>query len=333
MTTQYAAAHASPNGPGDSRPTALQIIKDEGLEGKLDGKVVFITGCSSGLGVETAKALFTTGATLYLTARDLSKAKTALGSELTSSSRVHLLELDLNSLDSVRRCAGKFLSESQQLNIFIANAGVMACPEGKTEDGFETQLGTNHLAHFLLFNLLKPALLASATPAFGSRAVILTSVAHRFSEVMWDNMNMNGVYDKNLAYGQSKTCNLWTANEIDRRYGSKGLHAWAVHPGGILTGLVQHLSEGEMAGLGADPTLIKIFKSPEQGAATTTWAATAKALEGKGGKYLEDCQIGRAWGPEDGQWGVGYAAWAYDAEKEPRLWAKSLELVGLNDDA
>ncbi|KAH9209794.1 short-chain dehydrogenase [Leptodontidium sp. 2 PMI_412] len=333
MTTQYAAVHTSLNGPGDARPTGLQIVQNEGLEGKLDGKVILITGCSSGLGVETAKALFTTGATLYLTARDLSKAKSALGDELTTSPRVHLLELELNSLDSVRTCASKFLSESQKLNILIANAGVMSCPEGRTKDGFETQLGTNHLAHFLLFNLVKPALLASATPEFNSRAVILTSVAHRFSEVMWDNMNMGGTYDKHLAYGQSKTCSLWTANEIDRRYGGKGLHAWAVHPGGILTGLIQHLSEEEKAGLAADPTLLKSFKNPQQGAATTTWAATAKALEGKGGKYLEDCQIGRAWAPEDGQWGVGYASWAYDADKEARLWAKSLELVGLKDDA
>ncbi|PVH88659.1 short-chain dehydrogenase [Cadophora sp. DSE1049] len=332
MTSQYAAVHANPNGPGDARPTALQIVQNEGLSGKLNGKTIFITGCSSGLGVETAKALYTTGATLYLTARDLSKAKTALGS-LAESSRVHLLELDLNSLESVRKCAAEFLAQTQTLNIFIANAGVMAIPEGRTKDGFETQLGTNHLAHFLLFNLIKSALLASTTPDFNSRAVILSSVGHRSAEVNWDNINLDGEYNAWVAYGQSKTCNLWTANEIERRYGSQGLHAWSIQPGGVATGLLQHMSEEEKAGLGNDPTLVKIFKSPEQGAATTLWAATAKALEGVGGKYLEDCQIINAWTEADGQWGPGYASWAYDAEKENKLWAKSLEMVGLKDDA
>ncbi|KAG4429315.1 hypothetical protein IFR05_015199 [Cadophora sp. M221] len=332
MTSKYVAIHASPNGPGDARPTAQQIIQDENLQGKLDGKVIFITGCSSGLGIETAKALYTTGATLYLTARDLTKTKTALGS-LIDSPRVHLLELDLDSLESVRNCAKELLAQTQTLNIFIANAGVMATPEGRTKDGFETQLGTNHLAHFLLFNLIKPALLASTTPDFNSRAVILSSVAHRFAEVNWDNINLDGAYDPMIAYGQSKTCNLWTANEIERRYGSKGLHAWSIQPGGVVTGLMQHFSEEQKAGAASDPLLLKIFKNPEQGASTTVWATTAKALEGRGGRYLEDCQIIGEWTEENGQWGAGYAAHAYDAEKEARLWAKSLEMVGLKDDA
>jgi NAD(P)-dependent dehydrogenase (short-subunit alcohol dehydrogenase family) len=230
---KYAALHQSPNGPGDARPTAQQIIQDSGLEGnQLAGKVVLITGCSSGLGTETARVLHATGATLYLTARDLSKAKTALGS-LATSDRVHLLQLDLNSLASVRTCASAFLSASRTLNIFIANAGVMATPEGRTEDGFETQLGTNHLSHFLLFNLLKDALLASSTPELHSRAVFLSSLAHRWAEVNFDNINLDGVYTGIMGYGQSKTCNLWTANEIERRYGCHGLHAWSVQPGGV----------------------------------------------------------------------------------------------------
>jgi NAD(P)-dependent dehydrogenase (short-subunit alcohol dehydrogenase family) len=157
----------------------LQIIKDENLDDKLAGKVVLITGCSSGIGIETARALFVTGATLFLTARDITKAKSALP-DLITSDRVHLLKLDLDSLESVRACANDFLSRSKTLNIFIANAGVMACSEGRTKDGFEIQMGTNHLAHFLLFNFLKPTLLACATPEFNSRAIFLSSVAHRY---------------------------------------------------------------------------------------------------------------------------------------------------------
>ena len=332
MTTKYESVHESPNGPGDARPSALQIIKDEKLEGQLAGKVILITGCSSGIGIETARTLFTTGATLYLTARDLTKAKAALP-DLIDSDRVHILQLDLESLDSVRACGSEFLSKSKTLNIFIANAGVMACPEGRTKDGFETQFGTNHLAHFLLFNLLKPTLLASATPEFNSRAIFLTSSGHRYAEPNFDNLMMEGVYNEILAYGQSKTANLWTANEIDRRYGSKGLHSFGVHPGGINTELSRHIPKETLSGFFKDEALLNILKSPQQGAATTVWAAAAKALDGMGGKYLENCQISRAWAEADGQWGVGHAAWAYDEEKEGRLWEKSLELVGLKGDA
>src|ERR1700761_6777350 len=121
MATKYTAVHVSPNGPGDSRPTALQIIQDEQLEGKLTDKVILITGCSSGLGVETARALAKTGATLFVTARDPPKAKASLGN-LLESDKIHLLALDLNSFASVRACASEFLSKgNRKLNILITN--------------------------------------------------------------------------------------------------------------------------------------------------------------------------------------------------------------------
>jgi NAD(P)-dependent dehydrogenase (short-subunit alcohol dehydrogenase family) len=153
----------------------------------LSGKSVLITGASSGIGVKTAKALFVTGATLYLTARDLNKAKAALG-EIAQSARVHLLELDLESLSSVRACAKELLSKTTTLNIFIANAGVMATPEGRTKDNSETRFGVKYLAHFLLFILLRPALPAGATPESNSRVVFLSSISHRYSEVVFENI-------------------------------------------------------------------------------------------------------------------------------------------------
>jgi NAD(P)-dependent dehydrogenase (short-subunit alcohol dehydrogenase family) len=327
MATKYLAAYNSPNGAGDARPTALQIIKDENLEGKLEGKVIFITGCSSGIGIETARALFATGATLYLTARNLEKANTALP-DLITSERVHILELDLNSLDSVRACAREFLSKSKKLNIFIANAGVMASPEGRTKDGFETQFGTNHLAHFLLLNLLKPTLVASASPEFNSRVILLSSIGHRYAEPKLDNLNLEGEYNEFLAYGASKTAAIWTANQVDRLYGSAGLHAFAVHPGAIDSDLQRHLSDEVKKAVNTDE-LINLYQTPQQGAATTVWAATAKALEGLGGKYVEQCQISKPLAENGGQWSPGYAAWAYDPDKERKLWLKSLELVGL----
>ncbi|KAI3579659.1 short-chain dehydrogenase/reductase-like protein [Fusarium oxysporum f. sp. albedinis] len=328
MTSRYAQVHESPAGPGDARPTASQIIQDEGLEGKWQDKVILITGCSSGLGVETARTLATTGASLYLTARDLNKARSALG-DLAQSDRVHLLQLDLNSLASVRACVAEFTSKSSKLNVLIANAGVMMTPEGRTADGFETQFGTNHLAHFLLFQLLKPALLASSTADFNSRVVILSSIAHRSAEVDFDNLNLDGDYNPWVAYGQSKTANVWTANQIERLYGRNGLHAWSVQPGPTGTGLYKHMSEAEVAASQSDPTLAKIFKTVEQGASATVWATTSKALEGQGGKYLEDCQISKPWDSAAGPWAPGYGSWTYDDEKEAKLWTKSLELVGM----
>lgn len=172
MANQFSSVHQSPSGPGDARPTAIQIIKDGTLEGTLNGRVAFITGCSSGIGVETARAMFLTGATLYLAARNVEKAKAVLG-ELAESDRIHILELDLESFASVRACASEFLLGNPTLDILICSAGVMATPEGRTRDGFQTQLGTNHLGHFLLFNLLQPALLAAAKPARSSRVIVV----------------------------------------------------------------------------------------------------------------------------------------------------------------
>lgn len=326
MTSQYEDVHRIFNGPGDARPTAQQIVEDQQLKGKWPDKAIMITGCSSGIGIETAKALFETGASLYLTARDLQKARSALGT-LTESDRVHLLELDLNSLASVRSCAQSFLAQSDRLHVLINNAGVMATPEGRTQEGFETQFGTNHLAHFLLVQLLLPTFLNSSTPEFQSRVIILASIGHRDGQVNFANLNFEGQYHSWMAYAQSKTANVWTANELDRRYGSQGLHAWSVHPGGIMTGLTQHLTEDQLSAMAANPALTKLLKSTEQGAATSVWAATAKALEGQGGKYLEDCQISKPWDPTSGQIGPGYAAHAYSEADEGHLWKRSVELV------
>ena len=203
----------------------------------------------------------------------------------------------------------------------------MTPPERRTKDGFETQFGSNHLSHFLLFNLLRPALLAGTTPERVSRIVILSSAAHRFGEVIFDDINFEGHYDRWAACAQSKTANLWTATEIERRYGGQGIHAWAAHPGAVQTELQRHMSEKEMQGFADDPEITRITKNPAQGAATSVWAATAAALEAHGGKYLENCQISPAWTPAAGQWGPGYAAYAYDTDKAKKLWEKSIEFM------
>ncbi|KAK9365628.1 hypothetical protein V1509DRAFT_371137 [Lipomyces kononenkoae] len=303
MISRYAAAYKHPNGPGDARPTAEQIVQDEDLIGKWADKVIMITGCSSGIGVETAKALSKTGAKLYLTARSLEKAKKALG-ELAESPNVHLLQLDQESLDSVRACASAFMREADRLHILIANAGVMITRKERTKDGLELQFGVNHLSHFLLINLLMPALLVASTPSFQSRVVVLSSTGHKFASVNFENIDYDGEFDAMKAYGQSKTANLWTANEIERRYGSKGLHAVSVHPGAVTTNLGQYMSEEEKNAITQDPNLMPM--NPAQGAATSVWAAVSKELEGQGAMYLENCQISTPHDPAAGIWAPGY---------------------------
>ncbi|KAI0113974.1 hypothetical protein GGR51DRAFT_473266 [Nemania sp. FL0031] len=339
MEGRYKAAHANPKGPGDARPTALQIIQDEQrLDGSLSSKVILITGCSSGLGVATARALKATGATLFLTARNLEKAKAALGDILDDDNngddgRIHLLKLDLESLASVRACAGEFLAKSDTLNVLIANAGVRLVPEGRTEDGFEVHWGTNHLAHFLLFELLKPALLASSRPEFQSRVIAVSSTAHRTAPLKFDDLNFERrKYDGVAAYGQSKLANVYMANEIERRYGSQGLHGWSVHPGGIRTGLQRPNLHDVFVLLKNGPIHSYMYmQNVDQGAATSVWAAVSRDLEGKGGKYLEECQVSEGLIEGSDHVGPGHAPWAYHEEDAKRLYDESLRLVGLGE--
>lgn len=283
LSSQYTAVHKDPKGPGDARPTALDIIKDNNMTDALNGKTILITGTSSGIGISTAQSLATTGATLFLAARNLPKARAALGS-LLDSDKVHLLEMDHTSLDSVRKAAEEFKSKSDGLNILIANAGIMAVPTlEKTKDGFESQFGVNHLSHFLLFKLLEPLLLKSSTPEFNSRVVMVASSGHRGGSIYpGDYTFEKEEYNGWKGYGQSKTANIYMANQIERLYGSKGLHANSLMPGGILTGLQAHVSADLVKAWDGFPGM----KSPEQGAATTVLAAVGKEWEGVGGKYL-----------------------------------------------
>ena len=287
-SSKYAAAHVDPAGPGDARPTAMQIVQDEGLQGRLTDKVVLITGAASGIGLETARALYATGARLFLPVRDRAKAEAAVAdirdSLPDSKGSMTLLDVELGSLQSVRDCAAAFLKQSDRLNLLICNAGVMATPQGRTQDGFETQLGTNHLAHFLLFQLLKPALLQASSHHFHSRVVCLTSSGHRYCPVLFDDLDLSkGGYTPFKAYGQSKTANIHMATEIERRYAAQGLHATAVHPGAIMTNLGRHLpADFITAFLAKDPRMAARFKDAQQGAATTVWAAVGREWEGKG---------------------------------------------------
>lgn len=333
--SRYAEAHVSPKGPGDARPTALQVVQDEEMADKLKGKVIVVTGVSSGLGIETVRALSITGASFYLTARDLTKAKDALDG-IFEPSRMTLVEMDQTSFKSVRAAAETILAGTDKVNILVNNAGVMAIPDLQlTQDGHEMQFGVNHLSHFLFFQLLKPALLAGSTPEFASRVVNVSSSSHRLHGIhASDNYNFQkGGYDRWVSYAQSKTANIYMANQIERLYGARGLHGLGIHPGGISTGLMRYFSEEDVKGMMASigPEVLKGMKSPEQGAATQVWAAIGKEWEGKGGKYLVDVAVAKT-GPDDHDMTSSLTAGhTYNAEEEARLWKDSLRIVGVED--
>jgi NAD(P)-dependent dehydrogenase (short-subunit alcohol dehydrogenase family) len=346
--SRYAEAHKIANlrGAGDARPTALQIIEDEGLFGKLNDKVFLVTGVSSGIGIDTLRAFHATGAHVYGTARNLPKARKVvdqiLGEKHEGGGKIGLIEMELGSFNSVRKGAQDFLKQSGgKLNVLVGNAGIMANPYGKTEDGFEQQFATDHLAHFLLFHLLRDAMLASATPEFPSRYVSVSSLAHKIGSVHFDDYNYEkNNYDPWNAYGQAKTANIWFANSIERHFGAKNLHATSVHPGGIFegSGLGKHMSEEMKQALLGDEATLRTFKSSAQGAATQVYAAVSKEWAHKGGRYLssltEQASLEERAKEEDMYENAneGYAPWAYDEESEERLWKESFGMVGLKEE-
>jgi len=305
---------------------------DEVLQGiNLTGKRVLVTGVSAGLGVETARALAAHGAQVVGAARDLSKAQAAteqVRAQAASGGSLSLVQLDLASLDSVRRCADGLLAVGKPFDLIIANAGVMACPKGTTADGFETQFGTNHLGHFVLVNriasLLKP----------GSRLVNLSSAGHRYADVNLEDPNFEHTpYEEFIAYGRSKTANVLFAVEFDRRHKARGVRATAVHPGGIRTELSRHLTPGRLEKLIAEINARQpkdaapfSYKSIPQGAATSVWAACIADAEAIGAHYCEDCHVAEIASAPGIRAGV--QPYALDPQHAQALWQKSEEMVG-----
>jgi NAD(P)-dependent dehydrogenase (short-subunit alcohol dehydrogenase family) len=306
---------------------------DEVLQGvNLTGKRVLVTGVSAGLGVETARALAAHGAQVVGAARDLSKARSAteqVRAQAASGGSLDLVELDLASLDSVRRCADGLLAAGKSFDLIIANAGVMACPKSKTVDGFETQFGTNHLGHFVLVNRIASLLKA------GSRLVNLSSAGHRYADVDLDDPNFEHTpYEEFVAYGRSKTANVLFAVEFDRRHKARGVRATAVHPGGIRTELSRHLTKEALDKLIAQINASQpkgapafIYKSIPQGAATSVWAACVADAEAVGAHYCEDCHVAEVVSTP-GLLRGGVRAYALDPQHAQALWQKSEEMVG-----
>jgi NAD(P)-dependent dehydrogenase (short-subunit alcohol dehydrogenase family) len=224
----------------------------------------------------------------------------------------------------VRAFCDGVLADHSHLELLVANAGVMAAPEGRTADGFETQFGTNHLGHFVLVNRLVPLLLAGAP----SRVVLLSSGGHRLADVDLDDPNFEQTpYDPWTAYGRSKTANVLFAVELDRRLRDRDVRATAVHPGVIATELSRHMTDETLTALlerrGSRPMN---RKSVEAGAATSVWAGVAADAHAVGGRYCEDCSVSEI--TTDPESATGVTAYALDQERAAALWARSEELVG-----
>ena len=298
----------------------LTITTDEVLSGvDMSGKVVLITGGTTGLGKESARALGAAGATVIITARSEEKGQVAVAqlSELVPQGDFSFEVMELSSLESVRSFTDRFLATHDRLDVLLANAGIMAVPYGKTNDGFELQFGTNHLGHFVLVNRLLPLLKATAP----SRIVNLSSAGHFASDILWDDPNFDSTdYSKMEAYGQSKTANILFTVELERRYGDIGVHSWAVHPGMVMTDLARSFTKDDFGDLASRakksgmkmPTLVNV----DVGASTQVWAcARAEALENPGA-YLADRAVAQ---PSD---------YANDPEAAKRLWELSEQLVG-----
>lgn len=309
---------------------------DEVLAGvNLRGKRILVTGVSAGIGLETARALAARGAAVAGAARNLSKAEGVVGSVHDAANAnggsFDLIEIDLASLRSVRAAADKLLADGRSFDVIIANAGVMATPLGRTEDGFEVQFASNYLGHFALINHIQPLL------ADNGRLVMLSSQAHRVADVDLEDPNFERQdYDPFVAYGRSKTATTLLAVELDRRYRDRGIRAASVMPGNSFTELPRHFTQDQLQGLfetvgnaraaaGLPPSELKEIP---QAAATSVWAAIVAGKNEIGGRYLEDCAVAPVDDTEN-PFADGVKSYALDGDKARQLWAKSEEMLEL----
>jgi NAD(P)-dependent dehydrogenase (short-subunit alcohol dehydrogenase family) len=244
-----------------------------------------------------------------------------------------LVELDLASLKNVRACADGLLEKGESVDVIIANAGVMATPFGHTADGFETQFGTNHLGHFVLVNRIAPLV------RDGGRLINLSSAGHRFSNVDLEDPNfVRTPYEPFVAYGRSKTANILFAVAFDRRHRGNGIRAAAVHPGGVQTELDRHVdpiqiqriieqTNKQLASQGKVPFQLKTIP---RGAATSVWAAVVAPADEIGGRYCENCHVGRVVSDDVTITATseGVRGYALDPKNAEALWKKSEEMVG-----
>ncbi|MGV8858196.1 oxidoreductase [Rhodoglobus sp.] len=303
------------------RSTASEVIA--GFD--LAGKTAVVTGGYSGLGYETVKALAEAGVSVIVPARRPEKAADALA----GIAGVQIEPMDLGDLDSVAAFTERMRDAGTAVDLMINAAGVMATPEQQTPQGWEMQFGTNLLGHFALVAGLEPLL------QDGARIVSYSSVGHWRSPVLFDDVNFETTpYDPWVAYGQSKSADALLAVALDARLAGRGIHAFSVHPGGIMTELQRNMPREELLArqwIDEEGNPNPMFKTPAQGASTGLWAATALELADRGGAYCEDCSIKGVVADDHADMSVGGAkGWAIDPAAAEQLWALSVKATGLD---
>ena len=288
------------------------------------GRTVLVTGANSGLGLRSAEALAAKGARVLMGCRNADKAAVALDlvAEAATGPAPEVVPLDLADLESVRKAAADVGGRTERLDVLMNNAGVMATPYQQTPDGFELQLGTNHLGHFALTGLLLPLLRAAEAP----RVVNTSSQAHRMGRMRWDDLQWTRRYDRWQAYGQSKLANLLFTFELTRRAGA-ALTVAAGHPGWAATHL--QAAGPEMSGRKATARLMDLAnavfaQSDAMGALPQLYAATMPDVR-SGDYFGPDGLFERAGHPKR----VGTTKAARDQAMATRLWEESERLTGV----
>jgi len=308
--------------PLDSGFTASSTATDVLAGIDLSGRTALVTGGYSGLGLETTKALAAAGARVIVPARRPASASAALD----GVPGVAVTSLDLGDLASVAHAAGEVTALSDRIDLLIAAGGVMATPQRPVGPGWDYQLAVNHFGHFALVARLYPLLARG-----GARVVVYSSAGHHSSGIRWDDPHFLTGYDKWAAYGQSKTANVLFAVQLDQLGRSDGVRAFALHPGKIITGLQRDLPRAEQVALGwvndAGAVVAGDFKTPSQGAATGLWAATSPLLDGRGGLYLQDCDVAHVAAPGGSMDDGGVQPYALDPDAAARLWRLSSALT------
>jgi NAD(P)-dependent dehydrogenase (short-subunit alcohol dehydrogenase family) len=305
----------------DLNSTADDVVADVDLSGRL----AVITGGAAGIGKETARALASCGAHVIIGGRNPAVIEAA-AKELSSSGTALARELDLLSLKSVSQFADWVLSLGRPLDVLILNAGIMAAPLSRSAEGIESQLATNFIGHAALTSKLVPALLAAAEP----RVVSLSSSAHQMSPVVFSDINFERrAYDPWEAYGQSKTATSLLAVKVWNELGPRGVTAHAVHPGGVFTGLMKHVTGDVAAVLSRrykfDTSKVQVKTIP-QGAATSVWAATEPTLRNHPALYCHDCRVAEVL--DVPVYTHGVMRYALDHDNAAALWAAAENMIG-----